>query len=154
MTRLLASTHISMSVAFILLATATVVTSALSLVWMFAVRRGTGKALAKPLTLRISNIPGSTSKDEFERILADAAARIIASPGATHEPGLLGFSFAASGHSDGCFVATATFHASPSPTQLGSAIKRKSDPEWDRLRVDLDFFGLTPLTDPMDPSVE
>ena len=110
--------------------------------------------LAKPLTLRISNIPGSISKDEFERILTDAAAGIIASSGAAHKPGLLGFSFAASGNSGGSFVATATFRASPSPTQLESAIKRKPSLDWGRLRVDLDFFGLTPLTDPIDPSVE
>jgi hypothetical protein len=143
-----------MSAALMLLAVTTVVTSALSLAWMFAVWRGTGKVLVKPLTLRISNIPGNISKDEFERILTDAAAGIIASSGATHKPGLLGFSFAASGHSGGSFVATATFRVSPSPTQLESAIKRKPNLEWGRLRVDLDFFGLTPLTDPIDPSVE
>ena len=143
-----------MSAALMLLAVTTVVTSALSLAWMFAVWRGTGKVLVKPLTLRISNIPGSISKDEFERILTDAAGGIIASSGAAHKPGLLGFSFAASGHSGGSFVATATFRVSPSPTQLESAIKRKPNLEWGRLRVDLDFFGLTPLTDPIDPSVE
>jgi hypothetical protein len=143
-----------MSAALMLLAVIAVVTSALSLAWMFAVWRGTGKVVAKPLTLRISNIPGSISKDEFERILTDAAAGIIASSGAAHKPGLLGFSFVASGHSGGSFVATATFRVSPSPTQLESAIKRKPNLEWGRLRVDLDFFGLTPLTDPIDPSVE
>jgi hypothetical protein len=150
----LTSTHVGMSVALILLAVTTVVTSVLSLAWMFAVWRGTGKVVAKPLTLRISNIPGSISKDEFEYILTDAAAGIIASPGAAYTPGLLGFSFAASGHSEGSFVATATFRTSPSPTQLESAIKRKPNLDWGRLRVDLDFFGLTPLTDPIDPSVE
>lgn len=143
-----------MPAALILLAVTTVVTSALSLVWMFAVWRGTGKVLAKPLTLRISNIPGCISKDEFEDILTDAATEIIASSGAVHVPGLLGFSFAASGHSDGSFVATATFRMSPSPTQFESAIKRKPNVDWGRLRVDLDFFGLTPLTDPIEPSVE
>lgn len=143
-----------MPAALMLLAVTTVVTSALSLAWMFAVWRGTGKVLAKPLTLRISNIPGCMSKDEFEHILTDAAAEIIASSGAAHVPGLLGFSFAASGHSDGSFVATATFRMSPSPTQLESAIKRKPNVDWGHLRVDLDFFGLTPLTDPIEPSVE
>jgi hypothetical protein len=143
-----------MSAAFMFLAVTAVVTSALSLAWMFAVWRGTGKVLAKPLTLRISNILGSISKDEFESILTDAAAGIIASSSAAHKPGLLGFSFAASGHSGGSFVATATFRVSPSPTQLESAIKRKPNLEWGRLRVDLDFFGLTPLTDPIDLSVE
>ena len=143
-----------MSAALMLLVVTAVATSALSLAWMFAVWRGTGKVLVKPLTLRISNIPGSISKDEFERVLTDAAGGIIASPGAAHKPGLLGFSFAASGHSEGSFVATATFRVSPSPTQLESAIKRKQNLEWGRLRVDLDFFGLTPLTDPIDPSVE
>lgn len=143
-----------MSAALMLLVVIAVITSALSLAWMFAVWRGTAKVPVKPLTLRISNIPGSISKDEFERVLTDAAGGIIASPGAAHKPGLLGFSFAASGHSGGSFVATATFRVSPSPTQLESAIKRKQNLEWGRLRVDLDFFGLTPLTDPIDPSVE
>jgi hypothetical protein len=154
MTLLLISTHVSVSAALMLLTITAVVTSALSLAWMFAVWRGTVKVLAKPLTLRISNIPGSISKDEFEHILTDAAAGIIASSGAAQMPGLLGFSFAASGHSDGSFVATATFRMSPSPTQLESAIKRKPNLDWGHLRVDLDFFGLTPLTDPIDPSVE
>src|SRR4051794_6380972 len=98
-----------MPAALMLLAITVVVTSALSLAWMFFVWGGTGKVLAKPLTLRISNIPGGISKDEFERILIDAAADIIASSGASHKPGLLGFSFAASGHSEGSFIATATF---------------------------------------------
>lgn len=150
----LTSIHVSMPAALMLLAITTVVISALSLAWMFAVWRGTGKAVAKPLTLRISNIPGSISKDEFECILTDAAAGIIASSGAAHTPGLLGFSFAASGHSEGSFIATATLRTSPSPTQLESAIKRKPNVDWGRLRADLDFFGLTPLTDPIDPSVE
>jgi hypothetical protein len=149
----LTSTHVSMSATFMLLTITTVAASVLSLAWMFAVWRGTGKVVAKPLTLRISNIPGSISKDEFECILTDAAG-IIASSGATHTPGLLGFSFAASGHSEGSFIATATLRTSPSPTQLESAIKRKPNVDWGRLRVDLDFFGLTPLTDPIDPSVE
>jgi hypothetical protein len=150
----LTSTYVSMSAALMLLAVTTVVTTALSLAWMFPVWRGPEKVVAKPLTLRISNIPGSISKDEFECILTDAAGGIIASPGAAHTPGLLGFSFAASGHSEGSFVATATFRKSPSPTQLESVIKRKSNLDWGRLRVDLDFFGLTPLTDPIEPSVE
>jgi hypothetical protein len=137
-----------------LLTVTAVVTSALSLAWLFAARRGTGKARANPLTLRISNIPRSISKDEFERILTDAAAEIIASSGAAHKPGLLGFSFAASGQSDGSYTATATFLAAPSLTQLESAIKRKQNLEWGYLRVDQDFFGLTPLTDPRDPSAE
>jgi hypothetical protein len=150
----LTSTHVSMSAAVMLLTITAVVISALSLAWMFPVWRGPEKVVAKPLTLRISNIPGSISEDEFECILTDAAAGIIASSGAVYTPGLLGFSFAASGHSEGSFVATATFRTSPSPTQLESAIKRKPNLDWGRLRVDLDFFGLTPLTDPIEPSVE
>jgi len=143
-----------MSAALMLLAVTAAATSALLLAWLFAVWRGTGKMLAKPLTLRISNIPGSISKDEFERVLMDAATGIIASSGTVHTVGLLGFSFAASGHSDGSIVATATLRMSPSPTQLESAIKRKPNVDWGHLRVDMDFFGLTPLTDPIDPSVE
>ena len=143
-----------MSATPVLLTVTIVFTSALSLAWLFAVWRGSGKVRASPLTLRISNIPGSVSKDEFERILTDAAAETIASSGAAHKPGLLGFSFAASGQSGGSYTATATFLVAPSPTQLESAIKRTPNLEWGYLRVDQDFFGLTPLTDPMDPSAE
>src|SRR5205809_567205 len=71
------SPHVNMSATPMLLTVTAVVTFALSLAWLFAVWRGTGKALANPLTLRISNIPGSISKDEFERILTDVAAEII-----------------------------------------------------------------------------
>ena len=89
-------------------------------------------------------------------ILADLAAEMNA-PSCTphpHQSGILGWSFAASGHSERSAVATATFHASPSPTELESAIRRSMDADWSRLRVDLDFFGLTPLADPPNPTVE
>ncbi|KAH0557097.1 hypothetical protein GP486_005115 [Trichoglossum hirsutum] len=135
-----------------------VIIAILSLAWAFSMRRGSPPSLPKPrvtpLTLRISNIPGSIVKGDFEKVLAKIAAEMDGSPDAPRQPGMLGWSFAASGYSERSIVATATFHASPSPTQLESAIKRNMDVDWSRLRVDLDFFGLTPLADPPDPKVD
>jgi hypothetical protein len=136
-----------------------VVTAILSLVLAFAVvwraaYRPSKKARTTPLTLRISNIPRSITEGEFRRILIDLAAEINTSAGAAVRPELLGWSCARSGHSERSFVATATFRVPPSPSQLESTIKRTMGVEAAQLRVDLDFFGLTPLADPQDPAVE
>jgi hypothetical protein len=138
---------------------AAVVTTILSLmlafamVWRAAYRPWTKKPRIPPLTLRISNIPRNITEEEFRHIL-DLAGEINTSPGAADRPELLGWSCARSGHSERSFVATATFLVPPTPSQLESAIKRTLGVEAAQLRVDLDFFGLTPLADPQDPAVE
>jgi hypothetical protein len=110
-----------------------------------------------PLTLRISNIPGSITKSDFQRILTNLVGEMGASHGAADQPRLLGWSFAstaASGHSKRSSVATVTFNVSPAPAQLESAIKRNTKVDCGRLRVDFDFFGFTPLADPQCPEAE
>jgi hypothetical protein len=137
-----------------------VVAVILSLILAFAVTRSDKeKTRATPLTLRISNIPRSISEGELQDILIDLAGEINASPGvADHDrPELLAWSCARSGHSERSFVATATFRVPPAPIQLESAIKRTigvDSGSTQLIRVDLDFFGLTPLADPQDPAVE
>jgi hypothetical protein len=131
----------------------------LALVWVFARRSGSRRPLAgmaqiKPRTLRISNIPRSISKSDFEAILAHVALEVNALSDAADQPGLLGWSFAAAAHSEGSFVATATFCASLAPAQVEAAIRRSLQLDWGRLRVDTDFFGLTPLAEPKSPAVE
>jgi hypothetical protein len=110
-----------------------------------------------PLTLRVSNIPGSITKSDFQRILTNLDDEMSASCGAADQPGLLGWSFAptaVSGHSKKSFVGTITFNVSPAPAQLESAIKCNAKVDCGLLRVDFDFFGLTPLADPQRPDVE
>jgi hypothetical protein len=139
-----------------------VLTAILSLVLAFTVWRlvhqpGTKRSPAKPLTLRISNIPGNVTKEMFVDILAGVTGvtgELSTSPSAPDRPQLLGSSFARSGHSEASFVATATFRVPPAPSQLESAIKRAVGAGSDHVRVDLDFFGLTPLADPQDAAVE
>ena len=127
---------------------------AFAVVWRAAYRPWSKKARTTPLTLRISNIPRNITEEEFRHILIDLAGEINTSPGAADRPELLGWSCARSGHSERAFVATATFRVPPAPSQLESAIKRTIGVDSAQLRVDLDFFGLTPLADPQDPAVE
>jgi hypothetical protein len=118
------------------------------------------KAGTRPLTFRISGIPRNVTKNEFRAILTNLTDEMSTTlPTGTADPlELLGWSFAptaAAVHSGQSFVATATFHPPPAPSQLESAIKRKKGMEFGRLRIDLDFFGLTPLADlEEDPAVE
>jgi hypothetical protein len=119
----------------------------LSLVLALVVWRAVHQTPTKParaLTLRISNIPTNITKEKFRDVLANLAANQL----------LLGWSFARSGHSERFFVGTATFDIPPAPNQLESAIKRVLDAGLTQLRVDLDFFGITPLADPLDAAVE
>jgi uncharacterized MAPEG superfamily protein len=147
------------------IAVTAVVTAILSLVLAFAIARSdvvwraahrpwTKKARARPLTLRISNIPRNITEGEFQHILIDLADERSTSPGDAERPELLGWSCARSGHSERSFVATATFRIPPAPSQLEATIKRTMGVESAQLRVDLDFFGLTPLADPQDAAVE
>jgi hypothetical protein len=133
------------------------IAGSLASLWAFArsaSHKSQMKTRTRPLTLRISNIPKDVTKSDFEKILKGLAAEMNASSSAPSDPGILGWSFAASGHSEQSCIATVTFHTSPAPTQLQMAIKRSIDVDWGRLRVDLDFFGFTPLADPSDPVVE
>jgi hypothetical protein len=147
--------------------TVTAVIAAMSLVLVFAVARSdklkvwraaahrprTKKACATSLTLRISNIPRNITEGELQHMV-DLAGEVNASPGTADRPELLAWSLARSGHSERSFVATATVREPPAPSQLESAIKRTIGVGSGQLRVDLDFFGLTPLADPQDPAVE
>ena len=121
-----------------------------SIVLEYAVRRTrlrrdptTKEPSRGPLTLRISGIPGSITKAEFEEILKNVVHQISAASRLDDQSKL---SFAPA-HSRRAFIATATIHAPPSPPHLQSALG-KNIPESNCLRVDLDFFGLTPLTNP------
>jgi hypothetical protein len=136
-----------------------VITAILSLLlalaaWRLVPRTGTKPSRPKPLTLRISNIPGNITRVGFEDILTGLADKSSTSLSAADQPQLLGWSFARSGHSEISSIATATFRVPPAPSQLESAIKSAIGAGSDHLRVDLDFFGLTPLADPQDPVVE
>lgn len=111
----------------------------------------------KPLAFRISNIPRRVDKDEFRDILTRLP---IKAEGAASQLKwtLLGFSYtpsAALGQADRYTVATATFANAPTLGELETAIKREIGIDASRLKVDLDFFGLTPLADPVhDIAVE
>lgn len=106
----------------------------------------------KFLTVKISNIPKNVTREKLEHILAGTTSN------GTDETNFIGSSFtpaAISGLSDRFCVATATFRTAPACGELEIAIKRKIGPEASRLKVDEDFFGLTPLADPLqDTEVE
>lgn len=108
----------------------------------------------KPLTYRISNIPISISREEFEAALTCSKDKLCHSDPFCPQPALLGWSYARSGHSSQFCVATATFSASPAADEVEAAMKRELNLETTYLRVDLDFFGLTPLVDPINAIVE
>ncbi|KAH8667741.1 hypothetical protein BGZ61DRAFT_365055 [Ilyonectria robusta] len=100
----------------------------------------------KFLTVKISNIPKSVTREKLEHILAETTSD------GTNETNFIGSSYtpaAISGLSDRFCVATATFRTAPSCGELETAIKREIGPEASRLKVDEDFFGLTPLADPL-----
>ena len=129
-----------------------------------ASRQPDGKQPPKPLTFRISNIPNkihkagfekSLTKEDFEALLNDIQNCLTkkADPSA-NLPAQLPYSFAPSAHSAASFVATATLHYPPAPSQLESVFQDKIGGNAAQLRVEHDFFGLTPLTAPEDPVVE
>lgn len=148
-----------MSETLVDMAVAIAITAILALVVAFAIWRAVYHskmelAQTKPLTLRISNIPGNITKERLGDILTDLAVKMSTSTGAADRPQLLGWSFMRSGHTERSFVATATFSVPPAPSQLESDIKCAMDVGSAHLRVDSDFFGLTPLAGPEDPAVE
>ena|SRR5438034_283627 len=112
----------------------------------------------RSLTFRISNIPRSVTKNRFGDILNIVAGAASISSGAPDQPRLLGWSFtpaAASALSERFYVATVSLRGPPAPIQLEAAIKHEIGDKASHLRVDLDFFGLTPLADPQqDVDVE
>lgn len=121
------------------------------------------KPRAVPLTFRISNIPSKIYKGGYEETLTEKDFGVILNgiqsdlskvdPSAD-PPAQVQFSFAPSAHSARYFVATATIYDPPAPDQLELVIKGKIGSNSTQLRVDLDFFGLTPLTAPEEPEVE
>lgn len=134
--------------------------------WTFRASRQPGekKPRATPLTFRISNIPnqiykGSSEENltqkEFEAILNDVQRGLSRNGGHSADmPAQTLYSFAPSAHSTRSFVATATIYNPPAPSQLESEIKSKIGGNSAQLRVELDFFGLTPLSAPEEPDVE
>lgn len=127
-------------------------------------RQPDGKQPPKSLTFRISNIPSKIHKSGFEENLTNKDFEALlndiqnclskkADPSA-NLPAQLLYSFAPSAHSATSFVATATIYYPPAPSQLESIIKDKIGGNSAQLRVEHDFFGLTPLATPEDPVVE
>ncbi|KAH0541631.1 hypothetical protein FGG08_003921 [Glutinoglossum americanum] len=112
---------------------------------------GSKTPVSSPRTFRISNIPRAITESQFRDILNNLGDD-------SDRPGLLQLSFApaaASAHSERSFVATATFLIPPVVDRLQSAIKRRVGDGSDSIVVDLDFFGLTPLSNPLqDPTVD
>lgn len=112
----------------------------------------------KSLTFRISNIPREVvDKDKFLDILTKPPATAGDTVNKLQST-LLGFSYSPSAvpsHAGRYAVATATFEHAPTVSELEKFIKREIGVKASRLTVDLDFFGLTPLTNPLqDITVE
>ena len=112
------------------------------------------KASQSPLTFRISNIPIEITNSRFQDILRSAIAQSSNSPTASPRPALLGWSLARSGHLEQFLVGTVTLSSSQDPYQLRLTIEHAMGLESSELRVDLDFFGLTPLAYPENATVE
>ncbi|KFZ13994.1 hypothetical protein V501_03431 [Pseudogymnoascus sp. VKM F-4519 (FW-2642)] len=134
--------------------------------WTFRASRqpGVKKPRATPLTFRISNIPSQIYKGGseenltqkgFKAILNDVQRGLLKNGGHSADmPAQTLYSFAPSAHSTRSFVATATIYNPPAPSQLESEIKSKIGGNSAQLRVELDFFRLTPLSAPEEPDVE
>ena len=124
---------------------------ALIIVRSNSTRRRVPKKLRTPHkfpTFRISNIPREVTEDQFRDILTNLPVEV---EGILGQPNLLGFSYspaAVSGLAERYWVATATFEGPLVSSDLETAIKRKIGVGAARLKVDLDFFGLTPLFHP------
>ncbi|KAL7946857.1 hypothetical protein V8C42DRAFT_318947 [Trichoderma barbatum] len=105
----------------------------------------------KSLAFRISSIPREVNKEEFHGILTRLPTR-AGGTASNHKWTLLGFSYspsAAPSHAERYAVATVTFANAPTLSELEKSIKREIGINASRLKVDLDFFGLTPLTAPL-----
>ncbi|KAL7935649.1 hypothetical protein V8C35DRAFT_333543 [Trichoderma chlorosporum] len=111
------------------------------------------RIIRRSMTFRISNIPRAVTKEEFRSILTKLSTTASAANGRYH---LVGFSYspAAVCTLAGRYaVATATFSDAPSLAELEIFIKREIGIGASRLIVDVDFFGLTPLADPLQDTV-
>lgn len=148
----------------LLLAFTTIFALALSLAWVLIVQSSSVVAKQKKtktvntsLTFRVSNIPRQLTKERLGDILFGLTSKLEPS-GITVESNVAGWSFApaaASGLSERFSVATVTYRIPPSLSHLEKAIKSEIGIEASRLKVDVDFFGLTPLADPgEDATVE
>ncbi|KAL6831944.1 hypothetical protein V8C40DRAFT_263226 [Trichoderma camerunense] len=82
-------------------------------------------AIRRSLTFRISNIPLEVTRDKLEDVLT----KLPKTTGTSH--------------------ATVTFAEAPDLGELEKILKKAIDDRENRLIVDLDFFGLTPLADPL-----
>ncbi|EHK19922.1 uncharacterized protein TRIVIDRAFT_122435, partial [Trichoderma virens Gv29-8] len=102
----------------------------------------------RSLTFRISSIPRGVDREKFRDILT----RLPTTNSARElKWTLLGFSYspsAAPSQAQRYAVATATFANAPTLSELEKSIKREIGIDASRLKVDSDFFGLTPLADP------
>lgn len=101
-------------------------------------------------TFRISNIPRYLTTEQFRDVLFHLPTRNKASQ-VIDGPNVLGWSYApaaASSLSGRFCVATVTFHVPPVVEELEMDIKRACGSNASRVKVDLDFLGLTPLADP------
>ena len=115
---------------------------------------GAKPAALKSLTFRVSNIPRHVTKDAFKKILDK-----LSDAGDTKSKySLVGYSYslaAGDGLIERYWVATASLMPPPSPSQLEKALKRGLDSSASRLRVDVDFLGITTLSDAsQEPAVE
>lgn len=108
------------------------------------------KTLPANLTYRISNIPRHLTKAQFHDILLDLPGDIT-SKNTADQANVLGWSFAptaAFALSERFWVATVTFRVPPPLHELETSLRRNIGFEAARLKLDLDFSGLTPLFDP------
>lgn len=105
------------------------------------------------LTYRISNIPRSVNKNELYNTFVDISGHVASPENASVPAQVLGWSCApspAASLSQRFQVATVTLGILITASKLEMELKRRLGPDASRLKVDADFFGLTPLSDPGD----
>ncbi|KAL6821770.1 hypothetical protein J3E69DRAFT_367941 [Trichoderma sp. SZMC 28015] len=108
-----------------------------------------GPAIRRSLTFRISNIPLEVARDKLEDILTRLPKTTETGHGQSN---LLRFSYspaAVSMLAKRFAVATVTFAEAPDLGELEKFLKKAIGDRDNGLIVDSDFFGLTPLADPL-----
>ncbi|OPB46269.1 ankyrin repeat protein [Trichoderma guizhouense] len=108
-----------------------------------------GPAIRRSLTFRISNIPLEVARDKLEDILTRLPKTTETGHGQSN---LLRFSYspaAVSMLAKRFAVATVTFGEAPDLGELEKFLKKAIGDRDNGLIVDSDFFGLTPLADPL-----
>ncbi|KAL6792985.1 hypothetical protein J3E68DRAFT_451420 [Trichoderma sp. SZMC 28012] len=106
-------------------------------------------AIRRSLTFRISNIPIEVTRDKLEAILARLPQTTETEGGQSN---LLRLSYspaAVSTFAKRFAVATVTFAEAPDLGELEKILKKALGDRDNGLIVDVDFFGLTPLADPL-----